>query len=268
MAPLHLVRSVFSLCLQTPVRQSWFSRFEGTTISALLSHGWAAALVANIAGKHASARVRISRSRPEATHCFISRSRRSSCAIAELPSSEGRPRKKAPSAAGPWQRSAHSKAPLSDDPREAIPRRTRPETVLFLPHHDGAFLWNGKACSPHGARLRPIPPTSPTPTSQWLLQVPGHFSCLSPFLDDPEVPVFLDYHLSTPFNVSRCHRECTRPRAGLLPVPPRERNALGPVHVPTLTAKTRGWMPSFHPFGLALVEVSEPGLVLGDAFLV
>src|SRR6187401_316350 len=73
MAPLHRVRSVFSLCLHTPVRQSWFSRPDGTTISGLRSHGWAAALVANTADKHANTRVTSSPGRPKAIPLVISR---------------------------------------------------------------------------------------------------------------------------------------------------------------------------------------------------
>src|SRR6188474_1829631 len=67
MAPFHRVRSVFSLCLHTPVRQSWFSRSDGTTISALPSQPGSAATVAgNKADTQASPRATSSTGRQAA----------------------------------------------------------------------------------------------------------------------------------------------------------------------------------------------------------
>ena len=57
MAPLHRFRSVFSLCRQTPVRQSWFSRSARTrTVASRSQPGLAAACAGAAAGTLASTR--------------------------------------------------------------------------------------------------------------------------------------------------------------------------------------------------------------------
>src|ERR671910_726472 len=101
-----------------------------------------------------------------------------------------------------------------------------------------------------------------------LLQFRRRFSRFAALFDDPEVWILLDNFLEVGGAVPRRHSEALCSRADLLPLPSGQLNAGAAIHPPALTSKTGDCKAAQQPLGLTLVEVPEPGLVVGDALLV
>jgi hypothetical protein len=107
--------------------------------------------------------------------------------------------------------------------------------------------------------------TSGVPGGRLSGQLLGHFPRLTVFLDQPEVRVLRDHRFVLACDVARHHRKTIRSRADLLPLRSRKPDALIAVHLPALTSEPGGQVAALHPFGLALVEIPAPRLVVRDA---
>src|SRR5215216_4863324 len=104
-------------------------------------------------------------------------------------------------------------------------------------------------------------------SGQLLRRCLGSVPSLAMFLDEPEVRVLLDHRFKLGDDVPWRHRKAVSSRTGLLPLPSRQLDAVPAVHFRALTSEAGSQMAALDPFGLALVEIPAPILVVGEAVL-
>src|SRR5215204_4114802 len=136
--------------------------------------------------------------------------------------------------------------------------------IAANPNHRSAEPGQQIRCS--GRSQRAKPPRSGA-SGQLLRRCLGSVPSLAMFLDEPEVRVLLDHRFKLGDDVPWRHRKAVSSRTGLLPLPSRQLDAVPAVHFRALTSEAGSQMAALDPFGLALVEIPAPILVVGEAVL-